>query len=86
MIRDRRGMGDEKDDGRIEGQVEGKIGGRSGAKPRADSDVHLAKAISHLTLALEALDRAEVALACGYVDLALTICLDVRVERQRPQR
>ena len=55
-----------------------------GAGSRARSDVQLAKAISHLTLALEALDRADVPLACGYVDLALTICLDARIERQRP--
>lgn len=69
-------MGDDRHDGQEEGQH------RPGA--RAVSDVHLAKAISHLTLALEALDRADVALACGYVDLALTICLDARMERQRP--
>jgi hypothetical protein len=59
--------------------------GQMGAGARAVSDVHLAKAISHLTLALEALDRADVALACGYVDLALTICMDARLERQRPK-
>jgi hypothetical protein len=68
-------MGDEQDNGREDG--------RNGAG--AVSDVHLAKAISHLTLALEALDRADVALACGYVDLALTICMDARMERQRPK-
>jgi hypothetical protein len=55
----------------------------SGAKAQAISNLHLAKAISHLTLALEALDRAEVPLACGYVDLALTICMDARVKRQQ---
>lgn len=70
-------MGDGQDDGQIGAQNEG------GAK--AVSDVHLAKAISHLTLALEALDRADVALACGYVDLALTICMDARMKRQRPK-
>lgn len=57
--------------------------GKGRVAATAVSDVHLAKAISHLTLALEALDRADVALACGYVDLALTICMDARVERQR---
>lgn len=65
---------------------EGQGEGNGGAGARAVSDVHLAKAISHLTLALEALDRADVALACGYVDLALTICMDARMERQRQQR
>ena len=65
---------------------EGQGEGSGGAGARAVSDVHLAKAISHLTLALEALDRADVALACGYVDLALTICMDARMERQRQQR
>jgi hypothetical protein len=62
---------------------EGQAGGQCGGGARAVSDVHLAKAISHLTLALEALDRADVAVACGYVDLALTICMDARVQRQR---
>lgn len=69
-----------------DGKNEGQVGGQNEAGARAVSDVHLAKAISHLTLALEALDRADVALACGYVDLALTICMDARVERQRPKR
>jgi hypothetical protein len=75
-------MGDGKDDDQVGGNDE--ADNRGGA--RAVADVHLAKAISHLTLALEALDRADVGLACGYVDLALTICMDARVERQRPRR
>lgn len=65
---------------------DGPIEGNGGGGARAVSELHLAKAISHLTLALEALDRADVALACGYVDLALTICMDARTERQRLQR
>ena len=65
---------------------DGQVGGQNRAGARAVSDIHLAKAISHLTLALEALDRADVALACGYVDLALTICMDARVERERPKK
>ena len=62
-------MGNGEDDDR-----ENRAGGR------ALSNLHLTKAISHLTLAL---DRAEVPLACGYVDLALTICMDARVKRQQ---
>jgi hypothetical protein len=65
-------MGNGEDDDR-----ENRAGGH------ALSNLHLTKAISHLTLALEALDRAEVPLACGYVDLALTICMDERVKRQQ---
>lgn len=72
-------MGDDKEEG------DGHGGGRNRAGGRPVADAHLAKAISHLTLALEALDRADVALACGYVDLALTICMDARLERQRSE-
>jgi hypothetical protein len=75
-------MGDDTNNGPNEGRAARQNEGGA----RAVTDVHLAKAISHLTLALEALDRADVALACGYVDLALTICMDARVERQRPKR
>ena len=60
--------------------------GQERAGARAISDLHLAKAISHLSLALEALDRTDVPLACGYVDLALTICMDARRERKPPGR
>ncbi len=74
-------MGDGKDDDQVASR---EVDNRGGA--RAVADLHLAKAISHLTLALEALDRADVGLACGYVDLALTICMDARVERHRPRR
>lgn len=70
------GDGDDQD-----GRGEASDRGVKPAGSRAASDAHLAKAIAHLTMALEALDRAEVALACGYVDLALTICMDARAER-----
>ena len=69
-------MGSDKDDGPEEDRGE--------ASAEAVSEAHLAKAISHLTLALEELDCADVALACGYVDLALAICHDARLKRQEP--
>lgn len=69
-------MGNDQNDGPDEDRGE--------SSGEAVSDAHLAKAISHLTLALEELDRADVALACGYVDLALAICHDARLKRQGP--